>query len=202
MNVDELKMIFERARQGVAHAGEAGARFGAQLIRRAGVGLGAKVHQVYEVECLGPDGRVKWRDYVDNTVVNVGLDEILDKFYKGSAYTAALYVLLTDGTPTPAAGDTMASHVGWVEVVAYDEATREVLTLGAVSGQSVDNSASKASYAINGTVTVGGAAVTTDNTKSGSAGILIGVGAFTGGDKSADSGDTLNVTVTLTMASA
>ncbi|GAG46997.1 unnamed protein product, partial [marine sediment metagenome] len=35
---------------------------------------------------------------------------------------------LTDGTPTPAAGDTMASHGGWTEVVAYDEGVRQTLT--------------------------------------------------------------------------
>jgi len=97
----------------------------------------------------------------------------------------------------------MASHAGWAEVVAYDEATREVLTLGSVATQSVDNSASKASYAINAdTTTVGGAFITTNSTKSGSTGTLYGVGAFTGGDKAVDDGDTLNVTVTLTAATA
>lgn len=149
-----------------------------------------------------------WRDGVliddwweHNIVVNVGLDDILDKYFKGSAYTAAFYVLLTDGTPTIAAGDTMASHAGWVEVTAYSEATREALVLGSVASQSVDNSASKASFSINSDTTViGGGAVATASDKGGSTGILYGAAAFTAGDKSLDNGDTLNVTITLTAA--
>lgn len=160
----------------------------------------ARFAHVYEIECLDSEGNLKWHERIENLIVNVGLDEILNKFWKGSAYSAAHYVLLTDGTPTVAAGDTMASHAGWVEVTDYAAATRPSLTLGAVSGQSVDNSASKASYAINATATVGGAGICTDSTKGGAIGVLVGAGAFTGGDKSVANGDTLNVTTTLTAA--
>ena len=159
-----------------------------------------ELHNHYDIECLDSEGNVKWVDEIDNIVVDVGLDDVLDKFLKGSAYTAAHYVGLTDGTPTVAAGDTMASHVGWTEIVAYTEATREVLTLGTVASQSVDNSASKASFAINGTATIGGAFVNTASDKSGSTGTLYGAGAFTGGDRSVQSGDTVNVTVTCTAS--
>ena len=156
----------------------------------------------YHVECIGPDGKVKWTDEFDNLVTTVGLNDNLTQYLKGSAYTAAFYVGLTDGTPTPAAGDTMSSHAGWTEVTDYSEGTREALTLGTAAAGSIDNSASKASYSINGTATVGGAFVTTNSTKGGSTGTLYGVGAFTGGDKSVTSGDTLNVTVTCTAAAA
>lgn len=157
---------------------------------------------VYQVECFGPDGKLKWRDVFPNLVVNAGLDDALDKHLKGSAYTAAWYVGLTDGTPTVAAADTMASHAGWVEVQTYSEAVRQTLTLGTVASQSVDNSASKASFSINGSATVGGAFVVTDNTKGGTSGTLYGAGAFTGGDKSVGNGDTLNVTVTATASAS
>lgn len=157
----------------------------------------------YEVECFRPDGSLRWQDECFNLVVNTGLDEYLDKTWKASSYTAAHYVLLTDGTPTVAAGDTMSSHAGWAEVTAYSESVRQTLTLGTVSSQSVDNSASKAAFSINAdTTTVGGAGVTTDSTKGGTSGTLMGAAAFTGGDKSTDNGDTLNVTVTLTSAAA
>ena len=157
----------------------------------------------YLIECFAPDGTLKWSDEFDNLVTNVGLDDNLDKYLKGSAYTAGWYVGLTDGTPTTADTDTMASHAGWVEVTAYTEGTREALVLGTVASQSVDNSASKASYSINAdATTIGGAFLCTVSTKGGTTGVLYGVGAFTGGDKSADSGDTLNVTVTCTAASA
>lgn len=159
------------------------------------------LHHVYDVELIGPDGKVKWTEQIHNLVVNEGLDDILDKYYKGSTYTASHFVGLTDGTPTVAAGDTMASHVGWVEVTAYTEGTRQAFTPGSVASQSVDNSASKAVFSIDtNSTTIGGAFLSTDNTKGGSSGTLVSAGAFTGGDKSADNGDTLNVTVTATMA--
>lgn len=156
----------------------------------------------YLVECYGPDGELKWSDLAENTVVNTGLDDLLDKYFKGAAYTASHFVGLTDGLPTIAAGDTMASHVGWAEVAAYSEATRQAFSPGAVAAQSVDNSALKAVFSINATATVGGMFLATNNTKSGVTGILYGVAAFTGGDKAVANGDTLNVTVTATAAAA
>lgn len=157
---------------------------------------------IWSFECYDKDGKLKWSEVCKNLTTNVGLDDILDKYWKGSTYTAAHYVGLTDSTPTPAAGDTMASHAGWVEITDYTEGTREALTLGTVASQSVDNSASKASFSINATATVGGAFLTTNSTKGGSTGTLVSAVAFTGGDKSLSNGDTLNVTVTLTNASA
>lgn len=158
---------------------------------------------IYHFQCFDKDGNLKWEDTNSNTVVNEGLDDVLDKYLKGSAYTAAFYVGLTDGTPTVAAGDTMSSHAGWAEVTAYDEAVRQTLTLGTVSSQSVDNSASKATFTIStNSTTVGGAFVTTNSTKGGSTGTLYGAAALSAGDKSLDDGDTLQVTVTLTAASA
>lgn len=157
----------------------------------------------YVVECRDKFGNLKWTDEFDNLVVNAGLDDALDKHFKGSSYTAAWYVGLTDGTPTFAAGDTMASHAGWTEVTAYDEAARQTLTLGSVSGQSVDNSASKAQFTISTNSTViGGCFVATDSTKGGSSGTLYGGGAFSAGDKTLDDGDTLSVQVTLSASAS
>ena len=143
-----------------------------------------------------------WADGFQNLVVNTGLDDLLDKRFKGSSYTAADYVGVTDDAPTFAAGDTMASHAGWAEVTAYSQGTRPSLTLGSVSSQSVDNSASKAAFSINGTTTIGGAFITTNSTKGGSTGILYGGGALTEGDRALISGDSLSVQVTLTAAAA
>lgn len=157
----------------------------------------------YHVVARNPQGDVKWIDEFNNLVVDAGLDDSLDKHLKGSTYTAAWYVGLTDGTPTPAAGDTMSSHAGWTEVTAYDEATRESLVLGTVSSKSVDNSASPAQFTIsaNGT-TVGGCFICSVSTKGDNTGILYGVGAFTAGDKTLDDNDTLDVTVTFTAAAS
>ncbi len=157
----------------------------------------------FDVVCRGPDGKLKWTDEFDNLVVNAGLDDSLDKHLKGSSYTAAWYVGLTDGTPSFAAGDTESSHAGWTEVTAYDEANRQTLTLGSVSGQSVDNSASKAVFTIDtNDTTVGGAFITTTATKGGSVDTLYGGGAFTAGDKTIDDGDSLTLTITCTAAAS
>ena len=165
--------------------------------------LGMKQKRIFEIECFAPDGTLKWKESFENLVPNVMLDDILNVVFKGGTATTTWYVGITNGTPSFAAGDTMASHVGWTENQNYTEANRVTLTLGTVSGQSVDNSASKAAFSINTNgQTLGGAFITSDNTKGGTTGTLGGGGAFSGGDKSADSGDTLNVTVTLTQASA
>ena len=155
---------------------------------------------IYEVEARDRDGNLLWVERVPNTVATVGLNDSLDKHFKGSGYTAAWYVGLADDTPTFAEADTSASHAGWDEVTAYDEANRQALTLGSVAAGSVDNTASKAVFTIstNGTV-IGGAFVISDDTKGGSSGVLYGGAAFSA-DRTLNDGDTLTVTVTLTAA--
>lgn len=156
----------------------------------------------FTIECIDKNGQLRWIETIENLVVTAGLNDILDKYFKGSTYTASHFVGLTAGTPTFAAGDTMASHSGWTESTVYSEATRPAYTPGTVSGGSVDNSASKASFSINAGGTVGGAFIVTNSTKGGTTGTLYGGGAFTGGDRAVVSGDTINVTVTATAAAA
>ncbi|MEP7313731.1 MAG: hypothetical protein ABI859_14185, partial [Pseudomonadota bacterium] len=148
----------------------------------------------YDVECVGADGQVKWRESFLNLVTTVGKNDILTQYFKGSAYTAAWYVGLIDNASfsAVAAGDTMASHSGWIEAVPYSNATRPALTLGTAASGSIDNSASKASYTINATATINGAFCNTVSTKSGTTGTLYSAGSF-GATRSVISGDTLNV---------
>jgi hypothetical protein len=160
---------------------------------------GPAMRSLYRVECLDPEGNLKWLEEVENTVVNTGLDDLLDKYFKGSSYTAGFFVGLKN-TGTIAGGDTMASHAGWTENTTYSNATRPALSLGTVSAQSVDNAASKASFTINGSTTIFGAFVTTNSTKGGTTGTLYGAADFAA-SRAVLNGDTLNVTVTLTAAS-
>lgn len=157
---------------------------------------------LYVFECHGADGRLKWREEVPNLVVNVGLNDLLDKYFKGSSYTAAHYVGLTTGSPTFASGDTMSSHGGWTESTVYSNSTRPAFTPGTVASQSVDNSASAAVFTINSSGTVGGGFLVTNSTKGGTTGTLYGGAAFSGGNRTVDNGDTLTVTVTATAAAA
>jgi hypothetical protein len=153
----------------------------------------------FDVVCYGRDGGEKWRDVAHNLVTDAGINDVLDKYLKGSSYSAGFFVGLTDGTPTAAAGDTMSSHAGWTEITAYSESTREALTLGTVASKTVNNSASKATFSISSdSQTIGGCFVVTDSTKGGTSGTLLNIAPFSGGDKSADDGDSLEVTVTYT----
>ena len=182
--------------------GEASTAFGGGLDAAGGMGLSVGATTHYVVECRSSDGALKWAEEFDNLVVTVGLNELLTDTFKASAYTAAWYVGLTAGSPSFVAGDTMASHGGWTESAAYSEGNRQTLTLGSVASGSVSNSASKAVFSINGTATVGGAFVANNNTKSGTSGTLYGGGAFTEGNRSVVSGDTLSVTLTLTITAS
>jgi len=156
----------------------------------------------WDVLCRRRTGEIRWKTRVQNTVVDVGLDDWLDKYLKGSAYTAAWYIGLTDGSPTVAGADTASSHAGWSEITNYDEAARQALTLGSVASQSVNNSAAVATFTINASVTIGGGFVISDNTKGGTTGTLLSVAAFAEGDKAADDDDTIEVTLTFTSADA
>jgi hypothetical protein len=166
----------------------------------------ASAKGVYKIQCHDAQGNLKWEDEAPNLVVNVGLQDMNAKYFTGSAYTAAWYIGLygSGATNSPAAGDTMSSHAGWTEVTAYSQATRPACTFGTptTANPSVaTNSASPASFSINGTTTVGGAFLTSNNTKSGTTGTLYSAADFSApGDRSVVSGDTLSVTYTLSLA--
>lgn len=246
------------------------------LAMTAGLGALAAAHiggpamqTKYIVECRGPDGKLKWVESFCNRVVNSGLDDLLDKYFKGAAYTASHFVALigagtgtvaitsgadavtgsgtaftaadngsdmlivgaaaasadlfttidafTSGTSIsvannagstvsgvayavePRAADVMNSK-SFNENTAYSNATRPALTLGSVSGQSVNNSASRAQFDINANGTrLFGAFVTTNSTKGGTTGTLYGGGLFSA-SRLLNNGDSLFVTVTLTTS--
>ena len=143
------------------------------------------------MECYGADGALKWREEQHNLVVNVGRTDILEKYFRGSAYTAAWYVGLK-GAGTIAAGDTLASHAGWSEVTPYS-GNRPSWSPTAAASNSITN-ASAVTYAITGTSTVAGIFLASANT--GTSGTLFSAVDFSG-SRSVVSGDTINVTYTV-----
>jgi len=179
-----------------------------QAIESCDAGLTARTESVegiaatgaYSVECFDANGVLKWSDTFDNLVTTVGRNFMLDTTFSGSSYTATWFVGLVTGPGASnvyAAGDTMASHSGWTESVAYSNATRVAAVFSAASAGSKATSA--AVFNINATATVAGSFLTTIGTKSGTTGTLYSVGNFTGGDRLIASGDTLNVTYTTTL---
>jgi hypothetical protein len=161
---------------------------------------------IFTAQCFDPDGKLKWEDWGQNIVVNEGLQHILDVIFNGNDSANAnidpWYVGLVDGTissTTYAAGDTLASHAGWTENTAYTGNRKDYV--GVRASQTMSNTASKASFAIDtDSQTIGGAFMAEVNT--GSAGVLLCEADFTGGEKAADNGDTLEVTYTVTASSS
>jgi hypothetical protein len=171
-----------------------------------GVSEGLKGGGVFTVTCFDKDGNLKWEAKSPNLVVNVGLQDMNTKYFSGSTYTAAWYISLYGAASSndPAAGDTMSSHAGWTEVTAYSQATRPAATFGTATTADpsvIDNSGSVAVFSINGTTTVGGAFLTSDDTKGGTSGTLFSAADFEApGDRAVVNGDTVNVTYTFSLA--
>ena len=166
----------------------------------------AQATGVYHVECHDKDGNLKWSADSKNLVVNVGLQYMAGSALTSTAQITTWYLGLygAGASNTPAAGDTMSSHAGWTEVVAYSNSTRVAATLAASTNANpsvVTNSASPAVFNINGTTTVGGAFLTSGSAKSGTAGSLFSAADFgSPGDRSVVTSDTLSVTYTFSLA--
>jgi hypothetical protein len=161
---------------------------------------------VYHVECHDKDGKLKWSAETKNLVVNAGL-----AYMAGSALTSVTQITTwyiglygAGASNTPAAGDTMASHAGWTEVVPYSNATRVAATFVTATTANpsvVTNAASPATFNINATSTVGGAFLTSGSAKSGTTGTLFSAADFSApGDRSVVSGDIISVTYTFSLA--
>jgi hypothetical protein len=166
----------------------------------------AKATGVYHVECHDKDGNLKWSADTKNLVVNAGLAYMAGTALTSVAQITTWYIGLygAGASNTPAAGDTMSSHAGWTEVVAYSNATRVAATFVTATTANpsvVTNAASPATFNINGTTTVGGAFLTSGSAKSGTTGTLFSAADFAApGDRSVVSGDVISVTYTFSLA--
>jgi hypothetical protein len=178
-------------------------RSDASIIRGSGTTEDAEAHGRYEIECIGADGELKWREVIDNVVATVGKNLALDTYLAGAAYTVVgpyMGLISSVSYSTTSAGDTMASHAGWLEAGGANAPTysgnRKTAVWSASTGGSKSLSAAL-SFAITSTGTVKGAFLCFGtgavNTKDDSNGTLWSAGTFNTGDKAVVNGDTLNV---------
>ena len=169
-------------------------------------GEDAKATGLFEIKCHDKNGNLKWEAQSKNLVVNVGLAYMAGSALTSVAQITTWYLGLygAASSNSPAAADTMSSHAGWTEVVAYSNATRVAATFVTATTANpsvVTNTASPATFNINGTTTVGGAFLTSGSAKSGTAGTLFSAADFgSPGDRSVVNSDTLSVTYTFSLA--
>jgi hypothetical protein len=160
--------------------------------------LGVTLRNLYEVDCYH-DGVLVWSDSFYNLVTTVGKNKLLDACFRTGEAALAWYVGLVNasGFSAYSVTDTMASHAGWTDGVPYSDGTRSPYVSAAASAGSMSNAAARALFNINASQTVQGAFLVDVSTKSGSLGVLYGVGSFVA-PRSVISGDVLAVKITLT----
>lgn len=105
-----------------------GAHMGGSLDSNRALYAPAALSSLYTVDCFDRHGVLRWTETVRNLVVDEGLDDILNKYLKGSSYTASWFVGLVDnaGFSAIAAGDTAAGIAAspgnaWDELTNYSE---------------------------------------------------------------------------------
>jgi len=183
-----------------------GDSFGASASYGGGSLENVGLEGVYVATCYGADGIEKWSDTVENLTTNVGRASLNDAYLGNTA--AGAIVMGLKGTGSAAYTDTQASHAGWLEVGATNAPTYSgTRKTPAFSASTSANPAVKATsaavvFSMTGSGTVAGAFInvggsaTIDNTT----GVLFSAGDFTAGSKKVTSGDTINVTYTLSAA--
>jgi len=159
---------------------------------------GFEIGGYFILECVGPDGVRKWIEKSKNLVVTEGLQAVLDVYLLNGTQDTTHFIGLSDSSSSYAAGDTLASHAGWTEFDEYT-GTRQAY-VGVRSSQTVSNTASPASFPITGAGGgVGGAFLC--GVTSGTSGVLTS-GSALGADRTVASGDTVNITYTVTAAAS
>jgi len=186
------------------------AKFGdameATVTRNAGSTELFGLEGVYTFECYDAQGNLKWSDNIDNLTTNVGRKSLLDSYFANTGGGAVVMGL--KGTGTAAYTDTQSSHAGWLEVGLANaptySGTRKTPAFSAATSAnpSVLSTSAAVVFSMTGSGTVAGAFINIggSSTIDSTTGTLFSAGDFTAGSKTVTSGDTINVTYTLSAS--
>lgn len=99
---------------------------------------------MFELACYDSHSNLKWRDTMKNGVTQVGLEDLLDVYFRQGTPLAGFAVGLISGPgPNLAATDTHSSHDGWSEFTKYridgDNQIRPVWVSGPPAATTVAN---------------------------------------------------------------
>ena len=171
----------------------------------------------YTFECRDKDGKLKWKDTIENIVTTVGRNFALNQTFGGTQNTTSYLGLISSVgyTGAPVVTDTMTSHTTsghiwyeagngdnhphWSTPTSNARATITTWDAAASGSKKVTTDAqfiiATAAGTIEGAflVTGSGASATNNNTS----GVLFSAGVFTGGARAVQVDDTVNVSYTI-----
>ena len=186
------------------------AKFGdaveATVTRNAGGAELFGLQGVYTAECYDAQGNLKWSDVIENLTTNVGRQNLLNSYFANTGGGAVVMGL--KGTGTAAYIDTQSSHSGWLEVgnanaPTYSGTRKTPAFSSATSANpSVLSTSAAVVFSMTGSGTVAGAFINIggSSTIDSTTGTLFSAGDFTAGSKTVTSGDTINVTYSLSAS--
>jgi hypothetical protein len=178
----------------------------AEVVRGAGASDQCHLGGTFFFECFDKDGNLKWTETAENVVTNQGKGGMMNSYLDLSpALPAAWYMsLITNGT---AISTSTYATPTVTEITSSIVATRPTVAWTAWSStNSASIAATTTAFSVIGTATIIGNMLVTavssgsiiSNT-TGSGGILFSSSSFTGGSKNVSSGDTLNVSYSLSI---
>lgn len=118
---------------------------------------------------------------IHNDITNEGKNKIFNVMFNDATPIAnnSWFIGLVNQSSFSAfaPGDTMASHAGWAEFIAYSQANRVAWGSVSSTAQSVSNT-TPATFDFTGTGTIHGLFIVSNSTKNGSSGTLWSTAAF------------------------
>lgn len=148
------------------------------------------------------DGEVIDEFDAKNVVTNEGLNSLLNVYLNAASQISTWYLGLFTGNYTPVSSDTAATiAANATEATGYTAGARQQFTPAAASGQSITNSANRASFTFNATQTIYGAFLASSGVINGTSGTLFSAAQF-GTAKNVVNNDQLLLTYTFNGASA
>ncbi len=178
----------------------------ATVTRGAGQADTIGLEGVYTAECFDAQGNLKWSETIKNLTTNVGRANLMNSYFGNTGGGAIVMGL--KGTGAAGYTDTQASHGSWLEVgnanaPTYSGTRKTPVFAAATSANpSVLATSAAVTFSMTSSGTVAGAFINVGGTSAidNTTGVLFSAGDFTAGSKVVASGDTINVSYTLSAA--
>lgn len=166
-------------------------------------GSAGKLKGKYTVKCFRADGSEAWVDECENSITYSGINYLLGTALHGDTQSTTWYVGLVNATGFTAfapSTDTMASHSGWTAATNFSQTALPAWGPNDSANQAIGNTTAVV-FSMNAAGSIKGIYLTSNATLGASTGTLFSEAAFAGGTQTVNSGDTLQVTYTVSLTS-